>query len=371
MTPYSAYQNVTIHDLNHEEVMRRLPSLIYMAVLAMVGLPGNLSVLIVFLKHYKESTYRTFIVALASVDLVACAVCMPFEIIETIFQYTFYAVGICKVFRTLNIIVSVSSIFILMGLSVDRFRHVCQPLKIQMSVKVSRIVCIASIALAVFVAWPQFFLSGIRHVRLRDNITGIDCSLSDEYKSTKYPFYHNAVMFLIFIVCIVSLIIMYALIGRKIFQHSRFRKTFRPSFISSSSTSNKTSSTSFSGSSKQSHRTDHIPLGQAKSTLNNNPTPRSHHSPSNDNKSKQKITKVAFAVSVLFILSYLPYLILTTMTAVRGRFVAKPGPIVSAVLPIVTRSVFINSVGNPFIYGILDQRFRRYVKQTFGRRCRA
>ena len=81
--------------------------------------------------------------------------------------------------------------------------------------------------------------------------------------------------------------------------------------------------------------------------------------------SKTKITKVAFAVSVLFVVSYLPHLILATLTAVKGSFVAAPGPVVSAVLPIVSRSTFINSVGNPFIYGIIDHRFRRIVKQMF------
>ena len=226
--------------------MRRLPSLVYIAILILVGFPGNLSVLVVFLKHYKRSTYRTFIVALATVDTVACSVCMPFEIIETRFQYTFHAVEVCKLFRTVGVIVSLTSIFTLVGLSADRYRHMCQPLKIQMSVKVSKIVCFASVPLAICFAWPHFLLSGIRHVNLLNNITGMDCSLSDEYKSTKYSFYHNTVLFAIFIISICSLIAMYILIGRKIFQHVRFRETFRPTF--SSTTSNKTSSIFHTGS---------------------------------------------------------------------------------------------------------------------------
>ena len=363
MTTYPGNASVTIHDLNNEEVMRRLPSLIYIAILILVGFPGNLSVLVVFLKHYKRSTYRTFIVALASVDTVACSVCMPFEIIETRFQYTFHVVEMCKIFRTVAVVISLTSIFILVGLSADRYRRLCRPLKIQMSVKVSKLVCFASVPLAVSLAWSHFLLSGIRHVNLRNNITGVDCSLSDEYKSTKYSFYHNAVLFAIFIISICSLIAMYILIGRKIFQHVRIRETFRPTF--SSTTRNKTSSIFHAESIEEAKSPEPTSPSQQPTFTSiahkRNSTLVGNHS---DN-SKTKITRVAFAVSVLFVVSYLPHLILATLTAVKGSFVAAHGPVVSAVLPIVSRSTFINSVGNPFIYGIIDHRFRRAVKQMF------
>lgn len=76
--------------------------MIYLGILIVIGVPGNLTVLFVYLLKFDSSTYRTFIVVLALIDLVGSAVCMPFEIIEMNFQYTFYAVGACKFFRFIN-----------------------------------------------------------------------------------------------------------------------------------------------------------------------------------------------------------------------------------------------------------------------------
>ncbi|KAK3103828.1 hypothetical protein FSP39_022219 [Pinctada imbricata] len=362
---------LTLQDLNDEEVMRRLPSLIYMAVLIVVGVPGNLSVLVIFYRYYKETTYRTFVLALASVDLVACTVCMPFEVIETRYQYTFYAVTICKLFRTNNIVISVSSIFILICLSADRYRHVCNPLKRQMTVKTAKIACVVSALAAVMVAWPNFLFSGTRHVELRSNLTGIDCSMSDEYRKSKLPFYHSALLLLIFIIAILTIIILYILIGAKVWKHSNFRKAFQ----NSRSASYSTSSTSVGGSKRSKHqdcKDQQYPLQQIEikqSDQNKGSNAASMKKKDNSNSSPKetqqtsRITKVAFAISVLFILSYLPHLILTIMTAIKGSFIAKPGPVVSAILPIVTRSVFINSVGNPFIYGFIDKRFWNFLKK--------
>lgn len=77
-----------------------------------------------------------------------------------------------------------------------------------------------------------------------------------------------------------------------------------------------------------------------------------------EDMASKKLTKIAFAVSLAFILSYLPHLTISLLTALKGKFLFPPGPIVSAVLPIVTRSFAINNVVNPIIYAFIDRRFR-------------
>jgi hypothetical protein len=74
-----------------------------------------------------------------------------------------------------------------------------------------------------------------------------------------------------------------------------------------------------------------------------------HQSVKEDATSK-KLTKIALAISLAFILSYLPHLTISLLTALKGKFLFPPGPVVSAVLPIVTRSFAINNVINPIVY---------------------
>lgn len=357
---------LTLEELNQIEVQRRLAPMIYLGILIVIGVPGNLTVLFVYLLKFDSSTYRTFIVALALIDLVGSAVCMPFEIIEMNFQYTFYAVGACKFFRFNNTFVALTSIFVLLALSVDRYRRVCRPLKPQMNVFMARVLCGVAALLAILFSWPIFFLLGTRHVSLPNNVTGFDCSTSDEYKKTIYPLVHTAILFLTFVISIVTLIIIYSLIGRKIFKHVQFRNTFRTT-KSSSISSGKTSSTKLSSEGKEAvvlvniNKVTSSTDARKQSNGTELKKPVAKQKENNDEKSKNKITKIAFAICLAFILSYLPHLIITVWTAVKGGFIAPPGPVVSAVLPIVTRSIFLNNIVNPFIYGFLDRRFKKIV----------
>lgn len=362
----SSVQNevvLTLEALNQVEVERRLAPMIYLGILIFLGVPGNLTVLVVYLLKFETSTYRTFIVALALIDLVGSSVCMPFEIIEMNFQYTFYAVAACKFFRFNNTFIALTSIFILIFLSVDRYRRVCRPLKPQMTVCTARILCGVAALLAIFFSWPIFFLLGTRYVELPNNITGYDCSTNDLYRKTIYPLVHNAIMFLVFVIAIVSLIVLYILIGRKIIKHVKFRNTFKTS-KSSSVSSRKTSSVKLSNDGpegvvlvKMNKMTSSTDATKQPNPIEKNP----QAAKTKEEKASNKITKIAFAICLAFILSYLPHLTITIWTAVKGGFIAPPGPIVSAVLPIVTRSIFINNIVNPFIYGFLDRRFRKIV----------
>lgn len=378
-TTVMSYSNKTLQEYNDEEANRRLIPVIYLGLLMLIGIPGNLIVLIVYRSRYPKSTTRMFITGLAMADILVCVVTLPFEITEMRLQYTFYNSWCCKFFRACNTLFALSSIFILMGLSGDRYRRVCTPLKLQMTSRHATIYIIFCVVLAVIFSWPNFFISGIRLVNLGNNVTGYDCSFSDQFAKTKYPTLYGATLFLVFIICMISLIVLYSLIGRQILKHFQFRRRF-----SKSSTSKSTSSTTPVSNDSQ----NLMPTNKAEQEYNNDAfidkkpketqemlTRKSHRKSSKHRSTKhqsvkedaasKKLTKIAFAISLAFILSYLPHLTISLLTALKGKFLLPPGPVVSAVLPIVTRSFAINNVVNPIIYGLMDKRFRDNCKLMF------
>ena len=373
-----SYSNKTLQEYNDEEAIRRLIPVIYLGLLMLIGIPGNLIVLIVYLSRFPTSTHRMFITGLAVADILVCVVTLPFEIAEMRLQYTFYNSWCCKFFRACNTLFSLSSIFILMGLSGDRFRRVCTPLKVQMTSRHATIYIMFCVVLAVIFSWPNFFISGIRLVNLGNNVTGYDCSFSDQFAKTKYPTLYGGTLFLVFIICMIILIVLYFLIGRQILKHFQFRRRF-----SRSSTSKSTSSTPVSNNSQKL-----MSANKAEQEYNNEVfidnkpketqemlTRKSHRKSSKHHSTKdqsvkedatsRKLTKIALAISLAFILSYLPHLTISLLTALKGKFLLPPGPVVSAVLPIVTRSFAINNVVNPIIYGLMDKRFRDNCKLMF------
>ena len=378
-TTVMSYSNKTLQEYNDEEANRRLIPVIYLGLLMLIGIPGNLIVLIVYRSRYPKSTHMMFITGLAMADILVCVVTLPFEITEMRLQYTFYNSWCCKFFRACNTLFALSSIFILMGLSGDRYRRVCTPLKLQMTSRHATIYIIFCVVLAVIFSWPNFFISGIRLVNLGNNVTGYDCSFSDQFAKTKYPTLYGATLFLVFIICMISLIVLYSLIGRQILKHFQFRRRF-----SKSSTSKSTSSTTPVSNDSQ----NLMPTNKAEQEYNNDAfidnkpketqemlTRKSHRKSSKHRSTKhqsvkedaasKKLTKIAFAISLAFILSYLPHLTISLLTALKGKFLLPPGPVVSAVLPIVTRSCSINNVVNPIIYGLMDKRFRDNCKLMF------
>lgn len=355
--------NKTLQDYNDEEALRRLAPMIYLLLLMLIGIPGNVLVLVVYPIRFQKSTHRTFIIGLALSDLFVCAVTLPFEITEMRFQYTFYNMWACKFFRACNNLFALSSIFILMGLSGDRYRRVFTPLKLQMTSHHATIFIVFSVCLSFLFSWPNFFISGIRHVKLGEfNITGFDCSLSDQFAKTIYPTVYGGTLFLIFIICMVSLIVIYSLIGRKLCAHIQFRRTF--SNVSSSKSTSDTSLPNERHKINTSQQYENEVFEEKKQNSEKKliskqkSTNKDRQKSTKEDMASKKLTKIAFAVSLAFILSYLPHLTISLLTALKGKFLFPPGPIVSAVLPIVTRSFAINNVVNPIIYAFIDRRFR-------------
>lgn len=362
--------NKTLENFNDEEALRRLAPMIYLGLLMLVGVPGNLLVLIVYSNKFPRNTHRAFIVGLGMADILACIITLPFEIIEMRFQYMFYNSWICKFFRSCNNLFALSSIFILMGLSADRYRRVCKPLKLQMTTCHAKLFILGSACLALFFSWPNFIIAGIRLVYLGPfNVTGYDCSLSDQYARTKFPTIYGGVLFLIFIICIVSLIVIYSLIGHRVLGHIQFRRKFS-SVSSSNTTSTNVDDNKGQGEMKEDVFEDENRRRSKKKLLSKkSKSKKSRHLPTNSSKNdaaaSHRLTKISFAISLAFILSYLPHLIISLLTAIKGKFLFPPGPVVSAVLPIVTRSFAINNIVNPIIYGFMDRRFRNGIKVMF------
>lgn len=350
-SPMHVHVNATLKnldDFNHEEFKRRLAPVIFLSVLLIIGFLGNTLVLVLYPLKFPATTNRTFIVGLAIMDLLVCLVTIPFEIVDMVFQYTFYNVTACKLFRSCGLWFSLSSMFVLVGMSYEKYRRICKPFKRQMSVKISRILILVIFIASFVLSSSNIPISGIRLVALGNNITGHDCSLSDRYAHTILPIISEGSLLIVTMLCIISIIILYSLIGKSIVAQNKFRKQFTQN---------------------DSRATPIVTLNLARTSGNHDGDATdverrisSHNHGDVLQSPIRKLTKIAFVVSVVFLISKLPHLVLTFLTAIKGKFLLPPGPVVSAVMPIIARSFIINNVANPIIYGVMDKKFRKYVK---------
>lgn len=80
----------------------------------------------------------------------------------------------------------------------------------------------------------------------------------------------------------------------------------------------------------------------------------------------RKTAFVMFVISLAYIISYLPHLILMVMRQINGNFVDDLSDQGRAAYKFFLRSYFLNCAINPLIYGVCDSRFRAACAELFG-----
>lgn len=395
-TDYEMVYNITQTDINEPNL---LAAMIFVGCLAGTGVPGNILVLLVFSLKHKSSVYRTIILTLAMYDTLLCGITLPFEIYDMHNNFSFRAgEWTCKLFRTFNYFLVFNSGYIVLFMAINRFRKVVKPLKIQMSLRHAHIGIVIVFIFSVVLTIPNLFIRGIRVVRLRENVTGYDCTIADEYTKSKVPTIYNLVLLLLCIATIAILMFLYIWIGHEIIVHFRYRKDFKstrretptrcnsiPSAkdgvnsISMNYVKNeknnlqnavKLSETSGNGALRMSHKTETSTNGTVKNGGISGKGSISMSRKSGRSKFMKmdehgyKITKIGIAISLFYILSYIPSLIENILVGIYGVDVVS-SYISPAVMNILERTYVINHVINPIIYGFIDDKFNGDCKSVF------
>lgn len=84
----------------------------------------------------------------------------------------------------------------------------------------------------------------------------------------------------------------------------------------------------------------------------------------------RKTAFLMFVITLGFILSFLPHLLLMLVRQIKGDFVDDMSDTNRAVYKFFLRSYFLNSAINPVIYSVCDTRFKSACANIFGRCCR-
>ena len=86
-------------------------------------------------------------------------------------------------------------------------------------------------------------------------------------------------------------------------------------------------------------------------------------------KHSKKVTSVSFAITFVFIISYVPHFVLTILASVTQDHRLHLTAVTEALLRIGILSNIINNAANPFIYYAMDNDFKMQCKSVFRRCC--
>lgn len=352
--------------LNDDKALFYLPVIVYMLVLMLVGTFGNILVCCVYLNKQTKSSSHYFILALAMLDLLTCLIGMPTEVADLRYPYMFYAPAACKLLRFIESVSIIGSSMVLIAVAFDRYFRICRLGK-HMTVKHAKIMCFVSVIVGILTAWPACILFGEKSVDVGiKGVEAIDCSTDDSMRHTIYPTLYYGFLFLLFIGCCIFFTVIYTKIGVVIWKRKKAKigeqlpdapsMKERPS---SDCVSNEQISTEMSSDNEGSWES-----ARRKSSMS------AVNFKKQNSKNQIKVTRttvVLFAVTVAYVISFLPFLIVMVLRSTIKGFEDSLSPAAELVYKFCSKSYFINNAINPIIYSFLNLNFRKDTRNFLKR----
>ena len=416
VTQGQAINGSLIQIMNDEMVQMLIPVVVYMSLVMILGLFGNAFVCYYYTFKEKKSTNTFFIVVLSVYDFLTCCITVPTEIAIIALYYTFVDDLACKTLRFINIFLLTASILTLIAIATDRFKRICRVGRPQMDIPQARRVSVIIVLLSIILALPTLFIYGAKRLSIANKSTldhhGLTCRKTKEVEHRVYIVAYTATQFFVLVVSLAVLIILYIIIGQTIYHHrkrlqSQLKGNHKGIEFKYVETKCATSSsfTTEDGQTKEEAIRSDAPVDQIVSngdgeqsepymssngntdTTSNqltavidgtnkvDPNNKGHEVQCNAKPSIVKdarrnhqfdaetvrVTIVMVIVTVVFIVSFIPYISLAVWERITGRdesvFLSDTSLVA---YKIGFRSYLLNSSLNPWIYGIFNSQFRRF-----------
>lgn len=347
---------------NHVQALRYFPVFVFLTIIMIVGTLGNLLVIFVYCKRFRKTSSNYFIVAMAMFDLLACIIGLPTELYDLMHSYSFENSSMCKLFRYTEAVVVYGSAIILIEIAFDRYFKICKPLWMIELYKI-KAMCIGAGIIAVIISLPAIELYGIARTPTPDgNIFGYDCSIAEKYKKKTFANVYYAMLTLVFVCTVVILSALYIRIWVEIKRrkelvigdHVQKPREEIPMDNNSSNSDQKTKKLRVKYCSEYSDEdsqdiTSRVSLRPRLQSLA-------------ETMSRIRVSRttiVLFAVTVAFVISYLPgIVIMVCRSAIKD--LEKNQTLAEQVLSkLFSKFYFLNNAINPVIYSFLNVSFRR------------
>ncbi|XP_074643975.1 cholecystokinin receptor-like [Tubulanus polymorphus] len=319
--------------------------------LTIVGVIGNILVIVVYAKHQTKPTTTYFIIALAVHDLLLSGILMPYQTIISYVLIPRRAMWICGVIEWFNDTLLITSVFFLVEIAVDRYYAVCRPLKFAITPRRARkIIAITVIACALQGIPSSISEGGFVYAPYRNSTVYLYTGDYKEGTDLRYikPT-GKAVMdryfFFLFIALSLTIIVCYVHVFVVVCKRMRAKKATRPAGSSDDAVTNSTDSTEMSTVST-------VADDRPRSTYHNTIIqPSVKKSASIEQRRAVKLAQVLLVVTLVFIFSWLPYF------GIRLKLV-KDHKALSV-------TYFLSNALNPVLYCFTNVRFRTDVRKLF------
>lgn len=385
-----------------------LPATVFIGILAVVGVIGNLCVLYVYKNRYPHCNFRYFVMCLAIIDLCSCLFVIPSEIYtqRNWFSFPMSASWFCKLrISELAITVFMPSCILLL-ISVDRFRKACCPFGWQIKTETALLLCVLTCGVSSIVSVPVILFFGVQSMNTTyaNQTVGVTmCLKEDAYKATLWPAFAAAAYYICNITFMGITMFLYGMILRKMVMNANPQArslSWNIEILSYTSSRiidilntdevadinigySEPSQQQFNREDSEVSNPDNtkpVAIKQEAEKENWQDTYRRQDSNQSyqtwthkrsyrkrQNRIKRK-SVIMFTVTLIFNITTFIYIcILTLMYLYKDDLLLSISKELAAFLFFLWRLYFINHVINPIVYGLLDRRFNRAIRRSLNR----
>ncbi|KAK3105616.1 hypothetical protein FSP39_001886 [Pinctada imbricata] len=303
-----------------------IPAIVFLTTIIILGIVGNSHALYIYTERFKSqnkqrrdrnNTYVVLVISLACLDIFTCLVILPQD---DSLPMQFIPVSESKCIFTiyLQYTVHVSSLIHIVLISIHCWRMVCHPHARQIKERDALICCIVFHILSAVSCLPVVFVAGYNTLIINGEMVS-GCGITE-----------NGLRSMISKICV-------GLLGTYFFL----------SFIIICST--------------------YVSLIINRMQKGNRFTTNSL-SEEEELQKARKNAGILITITVLFVIAYIPFIILAGINVFVTEFEKNLQAPVAAVCLLFIKFPFLNNVVNPFVYGFRDGEFRQKLQQMY--RCK-
>lgn len=307
--------NITFDEIFQKASQVRIPTVAFLSFLMPAGIFGNLLVFYIYGIYLKRNNLQLFITLLAFLDLVNCLIGFPLEIVELQMAYAYPYRYLCKIQKFVTYYYCVSSAFVLLTISVERYFLVCRATKAQMTSTQARLLVGVIIFISGLLVIPVTVSFDMASLSLTPNVTITQCY----FRHTPLAWAYYVSLFPANLTILILMFILYYQVWKTARHHFAPKGQSRP---------------------RQSNSFDLDTI--------------------RDLSSRRKLTRTnrtMICITVAYAVSFLPTLLVGVTSYFYHDVILTP--IQESIILLLYRSWILNGALNPAVYGFCNKTFRR------------
>lgn len=349
----------------------------------LLGILGNFTVIYIYKFRMEDVNLdnRYFTAPLALMDMLASIIGSTHALMSNIYPVKIYNDTVCKTLWFTGQWIVGSSGLLLVVIAFHRYLMICRPFGFQLTLPWKRAAVVFVMFLSVGFSAPCLLFYGRADVfHPVKNVTGSSCQKLISKYDSEISIY-NLIIFGAAIICIGCLAVFYGSLGRTIYRRMQRIKAKQKGPIYNDDQkalrqvdannaehlkkifeANQSFSTEVSISYSSNSQTTCIVSKQ-----------QSRRRPKLDGLktilSNHKYSWLFMTITIIFVVSFIPWNVITTLEAIDLEFWNKLSGVKLAVCLFFYQLYILNHVINPVIYGCFDGAFRMEVKEFFFGNC--